>query len=435
MTRRGTAVVSIAAICVLAIGSLAAAQIQRPPLVLQRIYYLFGNLEKASGTVTTDKGRQPATFSGMITFQVAPGQKGELRISLVRFNLVARGAPTAQGDSGVIGLHLAAPEFRASYDPKTGRVTADYRSTLHYELIDRIKGYRQVDTRVEDDVLVPFTEEVAGRLTGRLPAGLQPAEKGTVAFDGETRLEISSSVLGAIRGFDLIISGRLEWILRRPAERLRIQPVFIGTGPADPTATGTQFTALMNRAHEIWGRCGTVRCLAFDVKPPLYVNNPAYRVLDDAAERAALRGEVDVADAIEVFVVERWALSLSVSTGGGSCFSSGTASAKIVTSDQQLAIPCPAPCSSPCPAVCPGTTCQCGPVNVFHMAHELGHALNLAHPGDAGLAPSTAGSIMVPSGFCCDNPGVQSARNCRNASNPLLYWGRAACLAGPDIMD
>jgi hypothetical protein len=43
---------------------------------------------------------------------------------------------------------------------------------------------------------------------------------------------------------------------------------------------------------------------------------------------------------------------------------------------------------------------------------------------------------MEPSGFCCDNPNVQSARNCRNATSPLMFWGDLVpCFGIPDIMD
>jgi hypothetical protein len=42
---------------------------------------------------------------------------------------------------------------------------------------------------------------------------------------------------------------------------------------------------------------------------------------------------------------------------------------------------------------------------------------------------------MEPSGFCCDNPDLQSALNCRNTGNPLLYWGRSLCTETPDILD
>jgi len=393
-------------------------------------YYLIGNLDKTVATVTTDRGDRQATFFGTIGFRVGTEAKGQLVWHLVRLNLVSEGVSTAKGDSGTIGIALA-DLVKATYSPRTGQLGAEFQSTLHYELIDRVKGYRQLGVKGEQDLFVPYTEGVAGKIIGTLPEGLQPGGKGNVYFQGEVSMELSSRVLGALRRIHLVFRVRLKWILR-PLDVLKIQPVFIGSGPSDPNATGTAFTELMKRTHEMWGRCGTVRCLGFYVNSPIYVNNNAYRVLDSAAEAASLRGEVSVSDAVEVFVVERMSTSLTCSWGGGACFSSGTASAKIVTSDQQLAVPCPCPC----PSYCPCGSCICGPVNPYHLAHELGHALDLAHPpGGSGLADSTVGSIMEPSGFCCDNPDLQSAKNCRNAFNPLLYWGAGVCTGTPDIMD
>jgi hypothetical protein len=56
------------------------------------------------------------------------------------------------------------------------------------------------------------------------------------------------------------------------------------------------------------------------------------------------------------------------------------------------------------------------------LAHELGHVLGLGHPGDTtdSLVDGCVGSVMEPSGFFADNPGVQCEDNCQNASNPHL---------------
>ncbi len=357
---------------------------------------------------------------------------------LMEFNLVSKGVYTAKGRTGVLGLRLKGEEARLSYDPRTGQASGKFSLVLHYELLDKVKGFRRGRTKGEADEFVPYTETMVGKLSVRFPEGMRPASKGRVVVEPAIlEAELSSSVLGAVRRIRVVIRFRLDWArFLAPAEFLRIQPVFIGRNSSDPNATGKAFPELMKRAVELWGRCGSGRCLGFVINRPIYLNAPAYKVLETEAEAASLRAEVDVADAVEVFVVER--MDFACAWGGGACFSSGTAAAKVVTCDQQLNIPAPCPCPGYCPATCPPCPpCQTGDVNYYHLAHELGHALNLAHPGapHGGLVEGTPGSNMEPSGFCCDNPDVQSARNCRSASNPLLYWGRAICRGAPDIDD
>lgn len=385
-----------------------------------KVYYLVGNLKEIKGEVDG----QGTVFQGQIGFRVVLDQKGQLTLSLHRLSLVSKGVTTARGNSGVIGLVLADPEAKVSYDWRTGQLAAEFRSTLHYELIDKIKGYRPVKEHKECAVFIPYTEEMVGRLIGRLPEKLQPAPKGSVSFDGELTMGIRSWTVKAIRIISIeylqVEKGLI--VMPQPAELLRIQPVFIGSGFGDPNRTGTSFPDLWNRAEEIWNRCGTVRCIRLVSNQPKFVNNDNYRVLNSLDEARDLRAEVDVLDAVEVFMVDRWD---PLYDGGGACWSSGTASAKIVTCDQQLDVP-----STDCPA-------SFGDVNYYHLAHELGHALNLAHPPGPTwtLAASTVGSVMELSGWCADNPDVQSAKNCRNASNPLLYWGPSVCTGSPDIMD
>jgi len=396
-------------------------------------YYLVGNLEDVKGVVVTDAGEQQTSFRGEIAFVAEPGDRGDLKLVLTRLNLVSSGVATKKGDSGVIGLNLVEPEYRISYDSRTGQFSTEFQSTLHYALIDEIKGYIPSKSE-EGDLFLSYTESMAGKVEGSLPEGLKAADEGEITMNAEIHLELERSVVGSLRNMVVYLDlTKLWWYLETsPTEILLVQPVFIGTGPSDPSATGTVYNTLLDRSAEIWDRCGTVRCIAIRSKTPVYVNNNAYRVLNSEAEAAALRAEVDVADSVEVFVVERWDPYFD---GGGACWSSGTASAKIVTCDQQLAVPCPMPaglwgCSA-------GEGGSCGDVNYYHLAHELGHAVNLLHPGDyrPGMVAGSSASIMEPSGFCRDNPNVQSARNCRSASSPLLYSGRSSCTGSPDIMD
>ena len=397
-------------------------------------YYLVGNLDQARATINTDLGPQQTTFRGEIAFMATSDDKGQLKLELKRLNLISNGVSTKKGNSGVIGLNLDEYDAKTSYDQKTGKISSEFQSVLHYALIDDIKGF--VPSKSEEgDVFYSFTEMMAGKFSGNLPESLQLSDKGYISLRGEVKLELDDPVLGLLENMVIYIDlEQLWWHLGfEPAEILLVQPVFIGTGPLDPTATGTAFDTLIDRSLEVWNRCGTERCLAIRSNLPIYVDNDDYRVLDnydsDPAEANALRAEVNVPEAVEVFVVERWD---PLWDGGGASWSSGTASAKVVTCDQQLAVPCPPPVGL---WGCSGGFC--GDVNYCHLAHELGHSLSLTHPGEvrAGRPEGSTNSIMEPSGFCRDNPNVQSAHNCRMASNPLLYWGRVVCTESPDITD
>jgi hypothetical protein len=400
-------------------------------------FSLVGNLEDIRAVVVTDAGEQQTRFRGVIAFSATPSERGDLNLVLIRLNLVSSGVATEKRDSGVIGLSLVAqgdlPDYRTSYDTRSGTFSSEFESTLHYAQIDEIMGFIPSKSE-EGDLFLSHTESMAGKIEGRLPEAMKAEDGGEVTMNAEIHLELEKSVVGSIRSMVIYLDiTKLWWYLETsPIEILLVQPVFIGTGPSDPSATGTVYNTLLTRSAEIWDRCGTVRCISIRSRTPIYVNNNAYRVLNSEAEAASLRAEVDVTDAVEVFVVEEWDPYFD---GGGACWSSGTASAKIVTCDQQLAVPCPMPSGLwGCSASAGGS---CGDVNYYHLAHELGHALNLLHPGDyrAGMVAGSSGSILEPSGFCRDNPDVQSARNCRSASSPLLYSGRASCAGSPDIMD
>ena len=438
-TRLKTALVTLCIFLVVIVvaGSCTQSVTPQPE---EEEYYLAGNFAE-TGTVLTDEKQEIETsVSGMVAFRVVSPPQGNLTISLAWLNVVAKGVATEMGDSGLIGLSLVEPEYQVTYDSGKGQLTADFQSNLHYELIDEKEGYRQLQSEGETDMFPSFTEEMAGTLDGVFAEQLEPAENGTAHFtaDIELLLDYDFRVLGSVARLRFRVDLALIFGTT-PCQAIKIQPVFIGTGPSDPDRSGTAFNTLMSNAAELWNRCGTVRCLKFTVLDPIYLDEPAYKVLDNEIEAASLRAEVNVDDAVEIFVVQEMSTSLACSWGGGASFSSGTASAKIVSCDQQLSVPCPCPVS--CQGYCPCGGCgtdpdTCGAANPYHLAHELGHTLDLYHPSDSVL--STDDSIMEPSGFCCDNPDVQSAKNCRNANNPLLYaldCISIVCGGSPDIMD
>ncbi|MBC7344880.1 MAG: hypothetical protein H5U03_05605, partial [Clostridia bacterium] len=104
--------------------------------------------------------------------------------------------------------------------------------------------------------------------------------------------------LGVVRLVSLHVYIEFAWTrFLSPAQVLRVQPVFIGTGSSDPNATGSVFSTLIRKAAELWNRCGSVRCIKIISNTPIYLNKPAYKVLESEAEAISLLAEVNVADA------------------------------------------------------------------------------------------------------------------------------------------
>ena len=176
----------------------------------EKTYYLVSNIDQVKGKVD----EQETSFRGQIGFRIITDREGQLTLFLNKLNLVSTGVPTDSGNSGIISLVLLKPESKMSYDPSTGQLTSEFKSTLHYELIDKIKGYRQVEGKYENDVFPPYTEEMTGKLVGKLPEKLKAVESGHVTFVGELKLEISKKVLGAVRSIIILdFQVQLEWII------------------------------------------------------------------------------------------------------------------------------------------------------------------------------------------------------------------------------
>ncbi|CAK9106590.1 CMP-sialic acid transporter (CMP-SA-Tr) (CMP-Sia-Tr) (Solute carrier family 35 member A1) [Durusdinium trenchii] len=140
--------------------------------------------------------------------------------------------------------------------------------------------------------------------------------------------------------------------------------------------------------------------ISFTWKPWVTVidNAGKYESVTEGAEQTSLRAEYNDASCIEVFFVPKF--SPSSLHGGGATWGSGTANAKIITSDEMV---------------------SCG-VDQMHLAHELGHVLGLMHPGTghATFADGSSGTLLCPSGWERDNPRRNSWDNKNNVVNPLL---------------
>jgi hypothetical protein len=211
------------------------------------------------------------------------------------------------------------------------------------------------------------------------------------------------------------IQFELTWLQFEAVRRLCIQPVRIGSISIEKgwpfpvfsiNYTGKGLAFGQPGANQQWRKGDVI----FEWRNWMTVWNAAYNTLDIALnEDDLLRAEVNEDDCIEVFFVDTF--DVPSTWGGGATFSSGLASSKVISSDDNAE------------PVCVGGTVAC---NITHLAHELGHVMTLHHPGVGGIPAhmvnGNTGTLLCPSGFVADNPRRNSVENENNVNNPLFQY-------------
>lgn len=199
-----------------------------------------------------------------------------------------------------------------------------------------------------------------------------------------------------------------QLFLFEAAKKLCVQPVRIGKFNISgfppifiPQYTGDGLAFGLPGANTQWAKADVI----FTVRDWMTVWNSSYWTLTDA-ENAGLRATVSADDCVEVFFVDQ--LSPVSMWGGGATWGSGTAGAKVISSDGNAD----------------------GGIDLTHLGHELGHVLGLPHP--TGLPGVSTNTLMCPSGWMNDNPKRNSQENKDNVSNPLLTFAIKLKTAGPD---
>lgn len=363
--------------------------------------------------------------------EVSPEQLKGGGVTVRQFNLVFPNTPQAalsgrepksRNRTDVLGLSIPSSEkaVQLRYDSQRQTASGEIPVQVHFAQLDELFPPELVKDPSEEDFFVSRTQRGRLKLELKFAEPLDRAAVRATQSRRENKLAASASVQLEVEPLEdqgIAIAGyRLELqqaislqiaslLIIEVAQRLCIQPVRIRSSAADPSPTGAGLAFGMPGANTQWKKADII----FTVRDWMTVTNSALKVATEGAEETQIRATVSVADCIEVFFVQNF--SPESLHGGGATWSSGTASAKIISSDGNATFG----------------------VDLTHLAHELGHVLNMGHPGNPGsLFDASRNTLMCPSGWHNDNPKRNSQANKTNASNPLLTFAFKAKSPGPD---
>jgi hypothetical protein len=307
--------------------------------------------------------------------------------------------------TGVLAFSIWANDQKETYlkyDPRTLTLTGDIPVNMNFPQVDELLPPKKSEEDFFVSPRIPAKIHIQFKLVQALEKLLTDKQQrfnvsGQVSMDFQGQA-LGDSKLRPLRS-DLLINSHVVDIaplLRfEVARKLCLQPVRILNAANDASPTGAGLAFGLPGARTEWNKADVV----FQVRGWKTVINNNLKVADNATEEGQIRTSVQDDDCIEVFFIENF--NPADSHGGGATWSSGTASAQIISSDGNAT----------------------GGIDFTHLAHELGHVLALGHPsGSPGLTSGNTGTLMCPSGWHRDNPTINSQGNKDNSNNPLLTF-------------
>ncbi len=370
--------------------------------------------------ITTSGGLRETRCRGEAVFVVRGDHEKTRGLYLDRFGLVASGVEARKTHTGVIsvrGLSSAGAVTLGQKGSDTFRVEA--ACDINYESLDRAHG-------IETDkgcYYIPATEPASAVLEARAVV-----DRGRIRLD-RTRIQVSCAAgrFEEVVAIEVLLKGAVltehrgpdvhyrfdkagEWAPSQDANaddnvcvastrrQLIVQPVGFRDSATDPSPSGNTSAAQLATAQTVWNKA----CIDVVIRSTVLITNSTLKTSSNLTDIRNAYTDSDP-NVIEVFFV---ANSLPAQ-GGGSAGAIGLASCKPVIAEPNGG-------------------------NPVLVSHELGHVLNLLHPGTG--SNSDPGTVMAPTGSAMV-PGTQLVTHimCTSIANPVLQTTTTACCFTHDI--
>ncbi len=363
--------------------------------------------------ITTSGGVRESRCRGEAVFIVRGEHEKTRGFYLDRFGLVAAGVEARKSYTGVITVRGLSSAGAVTFGQRVDTFRVEAACDVNYESLDRAHG-------IETDkgcYYIPATEPASAVLEARVVV-----ERGRVRLD-RTRIHVSCAAgrLEEIVAIEVLLKGAVltpvpgpdvhyrfdeagEWVPSDDANvddnvcvasnrrQLIVQPVGFRDSAMDPSPSGSTSAAQLATAQTVWNKA----CIDLVIRSTVVITNSTLKTSSNVTD---IRNSYTDSDpnAIEVFFV---ANSLSAQ-GGGTAGGIGVASCKPVIAEPNGG-------------------------NPVLVAHELGHVLNLLHPGSA--SNSDPGTVMAPTGSAMV-PGTQLVTHimCTSVANPVLTTTTPCC--------